>query len=73
MLVYKQNCIIADGRHINIEINREEIKTRVMKKYANELLKSGLVNKIKIYIMIKLEIRKEIAKVAPIKGLYLKR
>lgn len=44
-----------------------------MNKYANELLNAGLLNKIKFYIMIKSEIRKEIEKVAPIKGLYLKR
>lgn len=70
MLVDKQNCIISYGRDINIKINREEIKIRVMNKYANQLLKSGLLNKIKTYIIIKSGVRKEIKKVAAIKGLY---
>lgn len=72
MLIGKQTYIISGGRDINIEINREEIEMQIMKKYEDALKNAGFLSKIKIYMMIKSEIRKKIEEVAPSKGLYFK-
>jgi len=71
------NRIVSDGRDNllkdpSTKAQIAEIQTRVKAKYEPELSKAGFFRKIIIHCRIEREIKREIEKIAPQRGLYLR-
>jgi len=70
MRTHSELHLLADGRERLVAMHRSEIEARVRARYADQLAGASLVQRWRVALRIRAEVREALDEVAPAAGLY---